>query len=427
MKMKQCSIHPSERISGFCFECSILVCFRCVLENHVEHSKKVNSVEEVIEKRRDEVLNIGVKLENRLKEIEEVEKRIEEEMKELEKKLERKRSEKKEFELEKNDLKMRKDSIVRLSNTNPTNISLFFDQQLFSTLLQTASEIVREAIKSGSRSGLPKKGNICRDGVEFISSFPLVERPWGGSMNSEGTLFVATECSSLKVRDKEGGVIESVEEAIDLLQLEPVDVAIGLNDQIVLLDWAQQRYRVVILDKEGELIRSFGSAGSQPGQFDEPWGLSVDKEGRIIVADSGTHRIQIFNHEGCFIRSFDLADSWHTQSSEPFTVAVDPDGHLVISNDGNFPLQVMDIEGRLIRTAGSSQLRVPYHVDVDGKGRIVVTSRELDGNDPMCVFDNDGTFLFSFGEGRVERPHGVVVDSFGSIFVMCEEEIQVWG
>ena len=128
-------------------------------------------------------------------------KRIEKEMKELEEKLEKKRIEKKEIELEKEDLRIRKDSIIRLSNTPTTtttttttdcDVSLFFDDQLFSTLLQTANDIVSEGGVVGLFSK-PKKGVICCDGggdsFRVVSSFPLKDGPFGVSVNSDGNIF----------------------------------------------------------------------------------------------------------------------------------------------------------------------------------------------------------------------------------------------
>ena len=152
LKKRECSKHPSETISGYCFQCSSFVCLRCALETHDDHRKKVKSIEESILEKRNEVVKVGDKLEKRLIWIEKKRKRIEEEMKELEEKLEKKRIEKKEIELEKEDLRIRKDSIIRLSNTPTTttttttdcDVSLFFDDQLFSTLLQTANDIVSE-------------------------------------------------------------------------------------------------------------------------------------------------------------------------------------------------------------------------------------------------------------------------------------------
>ena len=245
--------------------------------------KKVKSIEESILEKRNEVVKIGDKLEKRLIEIEKKRKKIEKEMKELEEKLEKKRIEKKEIELEKEDLRIRKDSIIRLSNTPTTtttttdcDVSLFFDDQLFSTLLQTATDIVSEGGIVDGLFSKRKKGVICCDGggdsFRLVSSFPLKDEPLGVSVNSDGNIFICEWVEGgLKVRDKEGNeMIEStIQKTIDSLHLKPVGVSIGLNDQIVVLDWSQDCRRVVILNKEGELIKSFGSKGSEDGQFNE--------------------------------------------------------------------------------------------------------------------------------------------------------------
>ena len=423
LKKRECSKHPSETISGYCFQCSSFVCTRCILGTHDDHRKKVKSIEESILEKRNEVVRIGDRLDRRLIVIEKKRKQIEEEMKELEEKLEKKRIEKKEIELEKEDLRIRKDSIIRLSNTPTTttdsDLSLFFDDQLFSTLLQTANDIVFEA-------GLlkPKKGVICCDGggasFRFVSSFPLKSGPYGVSMNSDGNIFIC-EDDGLRVRDKEGNeMIESpIQKAIDSLQLEPVDVSIGLNDQIVVLDHPQGSYRVVILNKEGELIKSFGSYGSEDGQFDDPYGVDVDEEGRIIVLDTANYRIQVFENDGSFLRSFGSFGSSDGQFHGPNNVVVDGDGNIVICDTWNDRIQVMDIEGNFIRCfgtsgSGDSQLSYPRGVDVDGEGRIVVC---VSGNGRVSVFEKDGTFLFSFGQHHMKDPYGVVVDSFGTIIV----------
>ena len=431
LKKRECSKHPSKTISGYCFQCSSFVCGCCILETHVKHIEKVKSIEESILEKRDEVVKIGDRLERRLIVIEEKRKKIEKEMIELEEKLEKKRIEKKEIELEKEDLRIRKDSIIRLSNT-PTEISLF-DDQLFSTLLQTATDIVFE----GGVVGLlkPKKGVICCDGGGdwfcVVSSFPLKSEPLGVSVNSDGNLFIC-ECDGLKVRDKEGNeMIEStIQKTIDSLQLEPVDVSIGLNDQIVVLDCSLDFYGVVILNEEGELIKSFGSFGSEDGQFSDPNGVDVDEEGRIIVADSYNHRIQVFDKDGSFLRSFGSKGSSEGQFNNPASLVVDGDGNIVICDCSNHRIQVMDIEGNFIRCfgtegSGDSQLSYPQGVDVDGEGRIVVCDT---GNGRVSVFEKDGTFLFSFGEDYMSEPCGIVVDSFGSIIVSEEDgnTIEFW-
>ena len=158
--------------------------------------------------------------------------------------------------------------------------------------------------------------------------------PCGVSVNSDGNIFICEWEDGLRVRDFEGNeMIEStIQKTIDSLHLEPVDVSIGLNDQIVVLDYSQYCRRVVILNKEGELIKSFGSKGSEDGQFKSPCGVDVDEEGRIIVCDTFNHRIQVFDNDGSFLHSFGSKGSSEGQFDQPQSVVVDRDGNIVISD-----------------------------------------------------------------------------------------------
>ena len=262
----------------------------------------------------------------------------------------------------------------------------------------------------------------------------MKNKPGGVSVNSDGNIFICElDGSGLRVRDKEGNeMIEStIQKTIDSLHLKPIDVSIGLDDQIVVLDQSREDgCRVVILNKEGELIKSFGSQGSQNSQFNGPEGVDVDGEGRIIVSDTYNHRIQVFENDGSFIRSFGSKGSSQGQFYYPCGVVVDGDGNIVVSDFANNRIQVIDIEGNLIRCFGTrglgdSQLRSPESVDVDGEGRIVVCEQ---GNRRVSVFEKDGTFLFSFGQDQMKKPRGIVVDSFGSIIVsdFDKNSIQFW-
>lgn len=57
-----------------------------------------------------------------------------------------------------------------------------------------------------------------------------------------------------------------------------------------------------MFDVNGRSLCSFGSEGSDEGQFKFPRGVAVDDQGYIIVGDSGNNRIQIFNPDGTFLK-----------------------------------------------------------------------------------------------------------------------------
>ena len=425
IKKKHCSEHSSEFVFGYCFGCSVFVCGCCILGSHSEHKEMIFSLAESAKKRRDQVAKIGDDLRRRMQVIEKIQQENVDEIKSLKEKLMKKEKEQKELELEIGDLKMRHDTIGRLSNM-PTDDSIL-NENIFSTLLQTANDLVDEMIQK--KETFEER----EDTRELQVSFPWEGSPWGVSVNSGGNILVAERMKNVTLRNRENGSLirtfDSLNRSFGLFD-DPIDVSCGTEDQVVVLDTA--KCQVVIFNKEGHYVRSFGSCGSRYGEFKGPCSVVVDKENQIIVADSGNHRIQVFGSDGRFIRCFGRVGSLEGQFFSPTGVAIDRDGHLVISDLGNHRIQVMGIEGNFLFAFGSygpkdSELSFPQSVSVDGKGRIVVCDS---GNERMCVFEKDGTFLFSFGDGKLNSPRCVASDRYGYIISDCslegEKTVQLW-
>ena len=77
-------------------------------------------------------------------------------------------------------------------------------------------------------------------------------------------------------------------------------VAEGHSGQGATASWDTVA-RIVKFDRQGNIIKSWGSIGTAPGQFRTPHGLAMDSRGRLFVADRGNVRIQIFDQDGNFI------------------------------------------------------------------------------------------------------------------------------
>src|SRR6187200_1579121 len=74
------------------------------------------------------------------------------------------------------------------------------------------------------------------------------------------------------------------------------DVGWDQNDNIYISD-GYGNSRIAKYDKNGNWIKSFGSRGTEPGQFRVPHNLQVDRQGNIYVADRTNRRIQVFDTE----------------------------------------------------------------------------------------------------------------------------------
>jgi DNA-binding beta-propeller fold protein YncE len=79
------------------------------------------------------------------------------------------------------------------------------------------------------------------------------------------------------------------------------DVTWDKSGNIYVADGANKTVgnaRIAKFDKDGHFIKSWGSRGSEPGQFSAIRGIVMDAQGNVYVADSGNNRIQVFDSEG---------------------------------------------------------------------------------------------------------------------------------
>ena len=101
--------------------------------------------------------------------------------------------------------------------------------------------------------------------------------------------------------------------------------------------------------KDGEFISKFGSEGEGDGQLDLPWGICLDNEGYIYIADWRNDRIQKFTSDGEFVAKFGTSGDGDGQLSRPASVAVDSDGNMYVADWGNQRLQVLGPDGGFIQ------------------------------------------------------------------------------
>lgn len=69
----------------------------------------------------------------------------------------------------------------------------------------------------------------------------------------------------------------------------PYDLGVNAAGELFVVEYGGNR--VSHLSAEGDLLGRFGTVGTGDGQFSTPWGIAVDSQGRVIVADTGNRRI----------------------------------------------------------------------------------------------------------------------------------------
>ena len=111
--------------------------------------------------------------------------------------------------------------------------------------------------------------------------------PFGVGFDTVGNVYIADYCNHrIQVFTPEGQFLRKFGNPGGQLSC-PTDIAIDDDTAYIT-----GNSRVSIFTIQGEFKRSFGTQGSGPGQFSSPWGITVDENGFIMVADSD--RVQIF-------------------------------------------------------------------------------------------------------------------------------------
>jgi DNA-binding beta-propeller fold protein YncE/cbb3-type cytochrome oxidase subunit 3 len=193
-------------------------------------------------------------------------------------------------------------------------------------------------------------------------------------------------------------------------------------------------HRIQKFGPDRDFLTAWGSEGQEPRQFDTPIDLVVDGQGRVYVLDSfrntavgadpETGAVQVFDADGRFLAEWGERGTEPGQMNSPFGIGLDPDGTLLIAEFGGNRVQRFTPEGEVLDGwggYGNDDGQFAYAMDaaVDAEGRVFVTDY---GNNRVQVFDHDGRFLAAWGKfgsnaGQFGSALGVAVGGDGTVYV----------
>jgi DNA-binding beta-propeller fold protein YncE len=210
--------------------------------------------------------------------------------------------------------------------------------------------------------------------------------PWDVAVAADGSVFVAdTWNNRIQKFTADGKFIKmwgtfGQAETPDAFW-GPRGLAISADHHLFVTDTGNKR--VVVFDLDGNPITSFGVSGSDPGQLNEPVGITVDVAGKVFIADTWNQRIQAFapSSDGktyTYLLQWDIS-GWLGQSldNKPY-LAVDKQGDVFATDpEGNRILE-FDNQGKFIRAWGDvgsdeKSFNLAAAVAVDGQGNVWVT------------------------------------------------------
>jgi DNA-binding beta-propeller fold protein YncE len=204
------------------------------------------------------------------------------------------------------------------------------------------------------------------------------------------------------------------------------------------------QHAVRVYDEAGKVVRQWGKRGKGDGEFNQPGGIVLGRDGTVWVADQGNHRIQKFTAEGKFLGKwgkhgkkagqFGGEEPAGSRFAGPHFLALDSKGRLYTTEGVAGRVQQFSAEGKALlawgdkgnqpggfgglRTGYAKHTFGPIAVMVDRHDRVWVSSL----NDRVQCFSTAGKFLFGIGgtgqgPGQFARPHGMAMDSKGFLYV----------
>jgi DNA-binding beta-propeller fold protein YncE len=168
----------------------------------------------------------------------------------------------------------------------------------------------------------------------------------------------------------------------------PTDVAWDAAGNIYVAD-GYGNARVAKFDKTGKFVKSWGSRGTESGQFNIVHGIATDAQGNVYVADSGNKRIQVFDRDGTFKTQF-------VNVGSPAAICITPGAHQYLYSSNSNPPEDIDSNGEI------------YKLELDGRvvgkfgkaGKLMKEFGTVNAID--CRGEND-LYVGEIGNWRVQK------------------------
>ena len=233
----------------------------------------------------------------------------------------------------------------------------------------------------------------------------------------------------------------------------PSGVVVDKKGNLYIADRSNDRVRMVNTKGIIQTIAGNGHEGyhgdnmpALKATLDKPFGLALDKDNNLYIADRGNNRIRKVDRSGMistvagdggYYFIGDNGPAYRASIAGPTDVAVDGKGNIYIADRNNNRIRVVNKLGMIRTLMGTGQqdyngdselaretnLHLPFGVALDKNGDLLVIDRShyrirkliLKGNRVTTVAGN-GLKLFG-GDGgpapgaNIEFPHGIDVDS----------------
>lgn len=247
-----------------------------------------------------------------------------------------------------------------------------------------------------------------------------------------GHLFVVDFTARVQMFDLDGKHLGLTFTTPDFRNGRPSGLSIDRDGNLIVAD--SHYHCVRIYDHAGnELKKLGGEGGDQPGQFGYVSDCVQDADGFYYLSEFGQNqRITKLDPDGNFVACWGEQGTGPLQFNRVRALALGPDGNLYAADACNHRIQVLTRDGRFVREFGSpgtepGQFQYPYDLAFGPGGELYVCEY---GNQRVQKLTADGRSLATWGKpgrgpGELNSPWGVAVDKSGRVYVVDTENHRV--
>jgi sugar lactone lactonase YvrE len=258
-----------------------------------------------------------------------------------------------------------------------------------------------------------------------------LQKPRAMTIDADDHLYIVDMTARIQVFDADGGYLRGWQTPVHVAG-RPTGLSFDRRGRLLVAD--THYFRLLIYSPQGELLQTMGGVpGHGPGEFGLVTDAVEDSSGNLYVSEYGEYdRIQKFSPDGKFLLQWGGHGSEPGQFMRPQNMALDEQDRIWVADACNHRIQVFNVEGQLLDLWGEEgeepgQLYYPYDLVFDGVGHLLVCEW---GNGRVQKFDRSGKSLGCWGRrgrapGELDHPWALVRDSRGRIHVLDTQNHRV--
>jgi DNA-binding beta-propeller fold protein YncE len=247
-----------------------------------------------------------------------------------------------------------------------------------------------------------------------------------------GHLFVVDFTARVQMYDLDGHHLGLTFQTPDFRNGRPSGLSIDRDGNLLVAD--SHYHCVRVYDHAGTLLKTLGGeGGDKPGQFGYLSDCVQDADGYYYISEFGQNqRITKLAPDGKFVACWGEQGVGPLQFNRVRALAIGPDGLLYAADACNHRVQVLTRDGRFVRQFGEpggqlGQLQYPYDLAFGPKGELYIAEY---GNHRVQKWTAEGRALGTWGlpgrrPGELANPWALDLDPFGRVHIVDTENHRV--